>query len=193
MRPSSLRAFVALVPLIGALNGCATARDVDVWVSQSEPRTWAAHSLETVGATVVSDVVTGSPWWGYAFMMGAQVGWEIQEARLTNWDVPWWGTAMDLIAPAVTGFAVGWWLDSRKDKNPGAEPVFEPEDGQAVDPLDRDPANADGAGSSDAEASDAGTGDATGASARNANHLFPVSSSALWSTKAPLGSSLFER
>ena len=57
-------------------------------------------------------------------MMGAQVGWEVQEARLTDWDVPWWGTAMDLLAPAATGFVIARLLDGGKSSFDGIEPVF---------------------------------------------------------------------
>ncbi len=165
------RATVVVLGASGALSGCASVQEADAWVSQSEPRSWAVHSLETAGATLASDLITGNPWWGYAFAMGAQVGWEIQEARLTDWDVPWWGTAMDLIAPAVTGLAVGLWLDGRDDDNPGAEPVFEPEDEESNE----------GSGASAPGEARQGVKNESPRPERDANHLFEVSPSPLWS------------
>ena len=170
MRGGSLRAFVAVAPLIGALSGCATTRELDVWLSQSEPRTWAAHSVEVAAATVASDVIGDNPWWGYAFVMGAQVGWEVQEARLTDWDVPWWGTAMDLLAPAVTGFVTGKWLSGRKSKNDPAKPMFA--DGQPT------PENG---GDAETDAGDRPSEAGSRAAAGSASRLFVVRPSLLWS------------
>jgi hypothetical protein len=180
MRTGSFRAFAALLPLIGALSGCASTRELDVWLSESEPRTWAAHSVEVAAATVASDLITDSPWWGYTFMMGAQVGWEIQEARLPDWDVPWWGAAMDLLAPAVTGFVIGKWLNRRKNKDGGAEPVFE--DGQP------EPENA---GDEGTEAGNARSTAGTRAAGRGTGQLFPVRRSPLLS--GPCGPTLRPR
>jgi len=181
MRAGSLRAFVALVPLMGALNGCAQTRQLDGWLSQSEPRTWAAHTVEVAAATVASDIITDNPWWGYTFMLGAQVGWEVQEARLTDWDVPWWGTAGDLVLPAVTGFVIGKLLNRRKSKDGRAEPVFE--DGE-VDPETSTDAEAEQTGPDDGRGEardDASLRAGNRASTQGAGSLFAVRPSPLLS------------
>ena len=94
------------------LSGCATARSVEGWLTESDPRTWAAHSAETAAFTVTSDVVLGSPWYGYVFGVGARLGWEASQWRPGR-TASGWGTVMDLVLPAVTGFVVAKWLDGR--------------------------------------------------------------------------------
>jgi hypothetical protein len=114
--------WVCLVAFLATsffLSGCATARSVEGWVTESEPRTWVAHSAETVAFTVASDAVLGSPWYGYVFGVGARMGWEASQWRPGR-TASVWGSVMDLVLPAATGYVVARWLDGRKDEETDA-------------------------------------------------------------------------
>jgi len=103
------RVWFALVLSTGLpLSGCATGRNGESWLTESDPRTWAAHSAETAALTVASDVVLGSPWYGYVFGMGARIGWEASQWRPGR-TPPGWGSLCDLVFPAASGYVVARW------------------------------------------------------------------------------------
>ncbi len=107
------------------LTGCATARGVEGWLTESDPRTWVAHSAETVGFTVASDVVLGSPWPGYVFGVGVRIGWEASQWRPGRTGSGW-GSVADLVLPALSGFLVAKLLDRSDSKEDVERPLTEP-------------------------------------------------------------------
>ena len=102
------------------LSGCATLADTSSWVrSYGEPATWVAHSVVDASLITLTDVAVDDPWLGYWAGMGLLVGWELGEhIERTKRGVPHaatFGTVMDLVTPAVTGYLFAKLLEDDDD------------------------------------------------------------------------------
>lgn len=94
--------------------------------AEGEWATWVAHGT-LMGLTVgTSDVVLGSPWYGYAAGLGGTFMWEASEhnerAKAGIRQARGWTTAMDVLVPVTFGYVLSKLLDRHDDKTigPGA-------------------------------------------------------------------------